>query len=306
MPYAMNYKQLHLVKKLNPDQNIDHGKSLDPKSVFLSTSSAGKGKATIADLKLRLQEMEEINTKLEKEAGQQSAKLAEVVATNSKFLSIIAHDLRSPFSSIIGVLELLKDSYDDFDLEHIDKYIRMATNSANGTLNLLDNLLSWTAAQNKATYFDPVRINLNEMVIEELNEISTSASHKLITLNHNVPPNLYVSADFQMVKTILRNLINNAIKYSFIGGEITVTAAEGLQFVEITVEDNGIGITYKAQKELFRENEIHSTRGTNNENGTGLGLILCKGFIEKHGGNISVESEPGKGTKIKFTLPHYI
>jgi signal transduction histidine kinase len=306
MPFAMNYKQLHLVKNLNPDQNIDHGKSADPKSVFLSTTTAVKGKATIADLKLRLQEMEEVKTKLENQVGEQSAKLAEVVATNSKFLSIIAHDLRSPFSSIIGVLELLKDSYDDFDIEHIDKYIRMATNSANGTLNLLDNLLSWTAAQNKATYFNPVRINLNEMVIEELDDISTSASHKLIALNQSVPPNLYIAADSQMVKTILRNLINNAIKYSFIGGEITVSATEGLQFVEIIVEDNGIGITHKAQKDLFRENEIHSTRGTNNENGTGLGLILCKGFVEKHGGNISVESEPGKGTKIKFTLPHYI
>jgi two-component system sensor histidine kinase/response regulator len=306
MPFAMNYKQLHLVKNLNPDQNIDKGKSVDPRSVFLSTTTAVKGKATIADHKLRLLEMEEINTRLEKEAGEQSAKLAEVIATNSKFLSKIAHDLRSPFNSIIGVLELLKDSYDDYDIEHIDKYIRMATNSANGTLNLLDNLLSWTAAQNKATYFNPVRIGIHEMVTEELDEISTSASHKLITLNQSVPPNLFIAADFQMVKTILRNLINNAIKYSFIGGEITVSATEGLQFVEITVEDNGIGITHKAQKELFRENEIHSTRGTNNENGTGLGLILCKGFVEKHGGKISVKSKPGKGTKIKFTLPHYI
>jgi len=306
MPIAINSKQLHLVKNFNPEQNVDHGQNADPKSVFLSPTLSVNGKARIADLKQRLLEMEEINTRLEKEAGEQAAILAEVVATNAKFLSIIAHDLRSPFSSIISVLELLKDSYEELDLEHVDKYIRMATNSANGTLNLLDNLLSWTAAQNKATYFNPVRIDLHEMVIEELDEISISASHKLITLNQSGPPNLYIAADFQMVKTILRNLINNAIKYSFIGGEITVSATEGLQFVEIIVEDNGIGITHQDQKELFKENKIHSTRGTNNENGTGLGLILCKGFVEKHGGKISVESEPGKGTKIKFTLPHYI
>ena len=104
----------------------------------------------------------------------------------------------------------------------------------------------------------------------------------------------------------MRNLINNAIKYSFIGGEIMISAAEAGQFVEITVEDNGIGMKHKALKELFNKDEVHTTRGTNNEYGTGLGLILCKEFVEKHGGNIRIESEPGKGTKIKFTMPHYI
>jgi signal transduction histidine kinase len=106
-----------------------------------------------------------------------------------------------------------------------------------------------------------------------------------------------------MFKTILRNLISNAIKYSFIGGEVTINATELKQFVEISVEDTGIGITQKDRKELFRRNEIHTTRGTNNESGTGLGLILCKEFVEKHGGTIRIESEPGKGSRILFTLP---
>jgi signal transduction histidine kinase len=109
-----------------------------------------------------------------------------------------------------------------------------------------------------------------------------------------------------MVRTILRNLINNAIKYSFVGGEVMVSAAEVDQFVELTVKDNGIGMKNKIQKDLFNKDEVYTTRGTDNEYGTGLGLILCKEFVEKHGGTIRIESEPGKGTKIKFTLPHYI
>jgi signal transduction histidine kinase len=255
---------------------------------------------------IKLEELKETNAKLEKLNQEMEEKLADVVATNAKFLSIIAHDLRSPFSSIIGVLELLQDSYDEYNRTEVEKYISMATNSANGTLSLLDNLLAWTSAQNQAAFFNPVKINLHNLVNDEIENLTTSAAHKQITLNHSVPSNLYLASDLQMVKTILRNLINNAIKYSFIGGEIKVSAAELEQFVELTIEDNGIGMKHKAQKELFIKNEVHTTRGTNNEYGTGLGLILCKEFVEKHGGTIRIESEPGKGTKIKFTLPHYI
>jgi signal transduction histidine kinase len=258
------------------------------------------------DIEQRFKELKVINARLEKSAIDQSEKLAEVVATNAKFLSIIAHDLRSPFTSIIGVLELLKDSYNDFNIKEVEKYIRMATNSANGTLNLLENLLSWTTAQNKAIFFSPVRINLHELIIEEIESLYTYAIHKLITLDHSVTPKLFVAADVQMVKTILRNLLNNAIKYSYVGGEIMVSAVENDQFVEITVQDEGIGMKRKVQNELFIKSEFHSTRGTNNENGTGLGLILCKEFVEKHGGSIWIESESGKGCKVKFTLPHYI
>jgi len=301
-------KKLYLVNTMKSVKNRSDDKDRNSESFNMSIaiSENENEKAQDIDLKQRLQEMEEINARLEKLVEVQSNKLAEVVATNAKFLSIIAHDLRSPFTSIIGVLELLKDSYNDYNIKEIEKYIRMATNSANGTLTLLDNLLWWTASQNKATYLTPIKINLHELVTDELESAITSATHKLISLHNSIPTKLYLAADLQMVRTIFRNLISNAIKYSYIGGEITVSASESGQFVEITVEDNGIGITHKAQRELFKNNEIHSTRGTNNENGTGLGLILCKDFIEKHGGIIKVESEPGAGTRIKFTLPHYI
>lgn len=300
----MALKQLYIVKHQGSAENGSENKSSELRDI--SGNEPDDEKAAIRNLKLRLKELEEINSHLEKVSEDQSKKLAEVVETNSKFLSIIAHDLRSPFSSILGVLELLKDSYYEYNIKEVEKYIRMATNSATGTLNLLDNLLSWTSAQNKATFINPVKIDLYELIIEEFESITPAATHKLLSLNHSIPPRLFLAADIEMVKTILRNLISNAIKFSYIGGEIRVSASEDKQFVEITIEDNGIGISQKDQKELFIKNEVHSTRGTNNEFGTGLGLILCKEFVEKHGGKILIESEAGKGTKVRFTLPHYI
>lgn len=258
---------------------------------------------TESNLQIHIDELEEINSKLEIKVVEQENKLAEVVATNAKFLSIIAHDLRSPFNTIIGVLDLLKDSYEEYNSKERARYILMATNAANGTLNLLDNLLSWTVAQNKAAFCTPEKVNLYDLISVELEAINIIATHKLISLNNSCPYGIFLTTDVQMLKTIFRNLLNNAVKYSFVGGDIKVSASETDQNVEITVGDNGIGITHQAKKKLFNENEIHSTRGTNNENGTGLGLVLCKEFIEKQGGAIHIESEPGQGSKIIFTLP---
>ena len=283
--------------------NRSNGAEMSLKSSHLYINKADDTNLSTPELIQRLKELEEINAQLEQIANDRSKKLTEVIETNAKFLSIIAHDLRSPFSSIISVLELLKDSYYDHNLEDVKKYIRMATNSANGTLSLLENLLAWTSAENKMTSFNPVKLNVKNLIDEEFENFISAATHKLISLNHSISENLHVSADIDMFKTVLRNLISNAIKYSFIGGKVTINATELKQFVEISVEDTGIGITQKDRKELFRRNEIHTTRGTNNESGTGLGLILCKEFVEKHGGAIRIESEPGKGSRILFTLP---
>jgi signal transduction histidine kinase len=254
----------------------------------------------------RVNEMEEVNVQLEKLVEERTEKLAEVIATNAKFLSLLAHDLRSPFQSIIGALDLLQESYNDNDQVEIETYITMANNSVNTTLRLLENLLSWTSMQNKEKNFNPVKIDLYEVILSEIENFNTSATQKLITLNHSIAPNLYATADLEMVKTILRNLINNAIKYSYLGGEIMINAAKKGKYIEIDVIDNGVGISQNAQRDLFQRDELHSTRGTKNEYGTGLGLMICKEFVEIHGGIIWIESESGKGTKIRFTLPHYI
>jgi two-component system sensor histidine kinase/response regulator len=265
-----------------------------------------KGTVYEKNLRLRLQEMEELNANLEKLIEQRTTKLAEIVSTNAKFLSIIAHDLRNPFSSILGILEIMKLSIKDKKIGEIEEYIDMAYNSANNTLILLDNLLVWAVSQNKEKNFNTVKINLYELLGEEIESLNTSAKQKQIALNHSIEPNLNVTADLQMVKTILRNLISNAIKFTNINDEISINALEKQQFVEVTVKDDGIGVSYEAQKNLFRIDLFHSTPGTNNERGTGLGLLLCKEFVELHGGSIWIESEPGKGSRFAFTLPHYI
>ena len=264
------------------------------------------GKVSENDLLSRLQEMEDRNSNLEKLIEQRTKKLNEVVATNTKFLSIIAHDLRSPFCSILGVLEILKVRVNEFNKNEIDNYVDIAYNSANGTLNLLDNLLAWTISQNNGKNFKPVKINLLGLLKDEIESINTSARQKQITLNHSVAPNLNIAADIQMVRTVLRNLISNAIKYTNTGGKITISASERKQYVEIAVKDNGIGISFEARRNLFKIDGFHSKAGTNNEKGTGLGLLLCKEFIEMHGGDIRVESAQGRGSKFIFTLPHYI
>ena len=257
-------------------------------------------------LKFRLKELEELNASLENLVEQRTTELTRVVATNTKFLSIIAHDLRSPFSTILGVLELLKVSLEEYSKNEIEEFMDVAYNSAIRTLNLLDNLLLWAISQNKEKSFNPGKINFYDLVVEEFESINFTARQKQIALNHNIEPNLNIKADLQMVKTILRNLISNAIKYTNTGGEITLIASECKQFIEITVKDNGIGISPETQRNLFRIDSFHSSAGTNNEHGTGFGLLLCIEFVELHGGNIWIESEQGKGSEFKFTLPRYI
>jgi signal transduction histidine kinase len=289
-----------------PSKKKDYSTNVGSESPGPPVSESGSGSAAEKKLLLRLHEMEELNTSLELLVEQRTSKLVEIVSTNAKFLSIIAHDLRSPFSSIIGILELLKMSLKEFNKNEIEEYVNIVYNSANNTLTLLDNLLVWAVSQNKEKNFKPVKINLCELLREEIENLKTLASQKQITLSHSVKPELNVSADLQMVKTILRNLISNAIKYTNVNGKIIIDASEVRQYVEVAIKDNGIGISTEDQKKLFKIDAFHSTPGTNDEKGTGLGLLLCKEFVELHGGNIRIDSEAGRGSRFAFTLPHYI
>ena len=302
----INIKQTNHQNRLMPSKKKDYSNDSDSKSLSMPVSESGSDTAAEKKLLLRLREMEELNTGLELLVEQRTSKLVEIVSTNAKFLSIIAHDLRNPFSSILGILELLKMSLKELDKNEIEKYIEIVYNSANNTLTLLDNLLVWALSQNKEKNFKPIKINLYELLREEIENLKTLASQKQITLRHSVKPDLNVTADIQMVKTILRNLINNAIKYTNVNGEIIIDANEVNQYIEIAIKDNGIGISAEDQRKLFKIDAFHSTPGTHDEKGTGLGLLLCKEFVELHGGNIRIESEAGKGSRFAFTLPHYI
>jgi signal transduction histidine kinase len=302
----MNTKQLEHPNRFAEHKKRVYKKKINSKSMNTQLNNSADTATSEKTLRLKIQELADLNASLEIKIEQRTSKLLEIVSTNGKFLSIIAHDLRSPFSSILGILELLKMSLKEFNKEEIEEYIDIVYNSANNTLILLDNLLVWAVSQNKEKNFNPVKINLYDLLREEIENLKTLAGQKQIEMSHSVEPGLNVSADLQMVKTVLRNLINNAIKYSNPNGEIKIDACELKKFVEVSVRDNGIGISDENQRKLFKIDSFHSTPGTHDEKGTGLGLLLCKEFIELHGGSIRIESRQGKGSLFAFTLPHYI
>lgn len=223
--------------------------------------------------------------------------------TKDKFFSIIAHDLKNPFITIMGFCDLLLSEFTE--LSEIEKlfYIQEMKNSANINHNLLQNLLQWSRSQTGKMEFLPRKLGLHDVTKEVFLLLSKTSEKKQIRLRHEIPPALHVTADENMLNTVLRNLLTNAIKFSHKGSVICVEAAERENFVEICVADSGIGMDQKTIDNLFRIDVAHSAAGTENELGTGLGLILCKEFIEKSGGKIWVESEVGKGSKFYFCLP---
>ena len=254
-------------------------------------------------LMLRLQKMERLNANLEKLLDQRTKKLAGVVAANAKSISIIAHDLRSPFCTALTALELIKYKLVHHNTREIENFIEIAAGSAHSAINLLDNLAEWAMLQNKGQKFSPVKINLKQFIVDEIENLSTYAKHKQISLNFSITPDLNVYIDLQMVRTILRNLISNAIKFTDAGGKIKVSARECNSYIEIAVTDNGIGISSEDQKFIFKNENIFLGPHARNGQGSGLGLKLCKEFAEMHGGHISLESKLGKGSKFKFSLP---
>ncbi len=254
-------------------------------------------------LMLRLQKMERLNANLEKLLDQRTKKLAGVVSANAKSISVIAHDLRSPFCNVLTALELIKGKLNHHNTDQIEQYINIASDSAHSAINLLDSLAEWAMLQNKGQKFSPVKINLKQFIVDEIENLSTWAKQKQIGLNCSITSDLDVYIDIQMVSTILRNLISNAIKFTDAGGKITVSARECNSYVEIAVTDNGIGISSEDQKFIFNNENIFLGPHARNRQGSGLGLRLCREFVGMHGGHISVESKLGKGSKFKFSLP---
>lgn len=230
-------------------------------------------------------------------------KLNELIATKDKFFSIIAHDLRSPFNCILGFLDLLYVQYDSFDDTERKDYIRLIAENTGTTLNLLENLLVWANSQRGRIDYQPVRQKLSTLLESVTSNFKSGLNLKAITLNVLVSDDLEIFADTNMLNTVLQNLISNAIKYSHPGGTITITAEHLNDAVEVIVSDTGTGMNEETRSKLFSLVKEVSVPGTANEKGSGLGLILCKDFIEKHHGKIDVRSEPGKGSQFIFTIP---
>ncbi|MFA9392936.1 MAG: transporter substrate-binding domain-containing protein [Prolixibacteraceae bacterium] len=234
---------------------------------------------------------------------EQESRLREMNSTKDKLFSIIAHDLRSPFNAILGFSEQLIENIKDFELAESEKYLQYINLSAKNTLVLLDNLLNWAKTQTGQNIYKPDKIHLYE-IVSEISELSKSlAKIKDISLKYSHGIDYEVYADENMLKTILRNLIFNAIKYTHSNGKIVISAVQNQNNIEITVSDNGVGMSEETRSKLFRIDANITTPGTANEKGSGLGLILCKEFVEKNGGKIWVESELGKGSAFTFSLP---
>jgi signal transduction histidine kinase/ligand-binding sensor domain-containing protein len=230
-------------------------------------------------------------------------KLYELNASKDKFFSIIAHDLKNPFQTIIGFSDMQKEEIKSGNFTGIEEYAGLINTSAIQTYRLLENLLEWANSQRGGITFKPVPINLMDILNEEFIVLNDIAIMKNIELKSSFPNDLIFRADNNMIKTILRNLISNAIKFTHKNGMVEVRAMIKDRNVEISVSDNGIGMTDESMAKLFRIDANLSTQGTEKEKGTGLGLFLCKEFVEKHGGKIWVESESGKGSTFKFLIP---
>jgi len=232
-------------------------------------------------------------------------KLKELNATKDKFFSIISHDLKSPFTSLLGITEVLLENHRTLKPDEIEEYFSHLNEASKSTLELLDNLLTWAQSQTGRLELSQSKVNLKVLTTDITRLLQTFARDKKIMLINTIDKDIWVWADPNMLTTVLRNLIQNAVKYTRSKGSVTIGVTVIKEFAEIWVADTGIGMTDKGLNSLFRIGENVSMPGTNNERGTGLGLILCRDFVEKHGGTIRAESETGMGSRFYFTMPLY-
>ena len=225
-----------------------------------------------------------------------NVKLKNEKTTRDKLFSIIAHDLRSPFNSIIGFSDMLVENFEQMDPQEVKKYLRLVITSAQKTMGLLENLLHWSKAQTGQIGFKPTRIRLAHALQEIIDTSSPLATMKNIELKSEIDGHLELFVDLNMFKAIFRNLISNAVKFTPANGRIVITGTQNNDVVRISVTDNGVGMDDETKKNLFQLDDTVIKRGTEGEMGSGLGLLLCKEFVAMHQGKISVESQPGKGT----------
>ncbi len=243
---------------------------------------------------------------IKEEIQEKNEELNKSNATKDRFLTIIAHDLKNPIGNIWGLSDLLLV---DKTMDENGKYecLDAINKSIQHTYELLDNLLNWARAQNKAIAFNPLNHKANEVVERELIVFRQVADKKTINIKNSIPDEFEVFADKNMLETIIRNLVSNAIKYSYPKGEIEISATivtkDVETFTQISIKDNGIGMSHDTLMKLFSSNKNISTRGTENESGTGFGLLLCKEFLDIHKGDLTVQSIPNKGSVFSCNFP---
>lgn len=233
-----------------------------------------------------------------------NVELNKLIASKDKFFSIIAHDLKGPVGNLNSFLNFMAEHSDVITKEEFQKDLMSLQSSSKKIKDLLENLLTWARSQRGDIEYKPDKFNLFRLIQSNILLFESSVKNKKITLRNLIEENQTGYFDYEMIKTVFRNLISNAIKYTSENGFIIIIAKELERQIEITIKDTGTGMNKSVSQNLFKIDVKHfSTDGTNGEKGTGLGLILCKEFIDRHGGEIWVESEEGKGSEFKFTIP---
>ena len=263
----------------------------------------------VIENKLLLDAFTKANELLEDKVKERTAELVdanrqltELNATKDKFFSLIAHDLKGPFNNIVGLSNLLLESIETGDTKEIDIYAKLMQNASGQTMELLVNLLEWSRSQTGAIKYQPSLVNLSLLVDEVIALSKSQADVKHISLFRKSSDPIFISLDKTMISTVLRNLIANAIKFSYENSSIEVEIQSDNGHIRVQVSDHGVGITESSLNKLFRIDQSFSTKGTKDEKGTGLGLILCKEFIDNHKGKIWAESISGEGSRFIFTI----
>jgi len=252
------------------------------------------------------QKTEQLNDKLNQanqKLSESEKHLLELNATKDKFFSIISHDLRNPFASIVSFSRLLKRNAHSLSADELQELVMELDKSVFKINNLLENLLQWSRTQTGKIVYKPGYILLKELIADNVNLLKANAKDKEIQLKNEIQDDLIVWADVNMTDTVIRNLLSNALKYTEAKGNVIVKAKQKAGWVNVSIEDDGVGISPENIPKLFKVDTLYSTYGTQDEKGSGLGLLLCKEFVERQGGKISLKSELGKGTAFTFSLP---
>ncbi len=250
-------------------------------------------------LKLLVEKFENLNLQLRKSEQE----LKELNAAKDKFFSIVAHDLRSPFSSLLSFSEFLVEDIDELSKEDIKSFAEKINESSKTVFTLLENLLQWSRIQTGKIPYEPTTFNIYYKINQIINLLKNNAEQKKLNVTNDIPASAIVFADEDMIFSVVQNLLSNAIKFTREGGDIVFKSSFRESDIEISITDNGVGIKDEDIKKLFRMDSHHTTYGTKDEKGSGLGLLLCKEMVERNRGKIWVNSKSGMGTTFTFTVP---
>ncbi|MFO8022799.1 MAG: HAMP domain-containing sensor histidine kinase, partial [Perlabentimonas sp.] len=238
-----------------------------------------------------------------KKLAQSEKDLKDSIQTKDKLFSVIAHDLRSPFNGLVGLTKLLSIKPEIFSPEETKSHINQIHHSAEKLLILIENLLNWSRSQTGTLKLSPKKISVGEIAANTINICNIQAQAKNIKIINEINDNDYIKADFETISTVFRNLVTNAIKFTNENGFVILRSYKDINRVHILISDTGVGIEPQKLATLLKIDNRKTTSGTNNETGTGLGLIVCKEFVEQNKGDIKIESVIGEGTTVTLSLP---